>query len=96
MNYLSKKQLLLSFLIDDEDKEKEVLSGYYKELESIKGTTVDPEQLFLDYLKNGDILTRGIQPTDEYCEDLPNEIWIDELIRSYFRYKVAQKCGIGY
>ena len=94
MNNLSKNELLLSFLVDDEEKEKEILSDFYRKLMSVKGTTVDPEQLFLEYLKESGILIQGIVSTDEDCDDITGAERIDRIIREYFRYKEMQKCGI--
>ncbi len=94
MNNLSKNELLLSFLVEDEKKEKEILTDFYRKLRSVKGTTVDPEQLFLEYLKENGIIIQGIFASDEYCEDITGAERIDRIIREYFRYKEAQKCGI--
>ena len=94
MKNLSKNELLLSFLVDDEKKEKEILTDFNRKLKSVKGTTVDPEQLFLDYLKESGILIQGIVLTDEYCEDISGAERIDRIIKEYFRYKEMQKCGI--
>lgn len=64
---------------------KKIIGKYYEELQR-KGLTPDESQLlFLRFLIDEGILSRGPADTDEYVADIPDAAKIDRIISNYYR-----------
>lgn len=64
---------------------KKIIKKYYEELQR-KGLTPDESQLmFLRFLIDEGILSKGPANSDEYVADIPDGPKIDRIIRNYYR-----------